>query len=138
MEPMLAYSHALVSIAGMVLIWAVLSPLSAIKKESAGAEAGGAPPEDYANPAYRWFRAYMNLTETMPSFLGAVGAAILAGAAPFWVNLLASIFFLSRIAVAIVHIRGIGKKSGGLRSIVYTVGWACCIALAVLAIIAVF
>ena len=138
MEAFSEYGHALASVAGMVLMWAVLSPLSSIKKEKAGAEVGAAPAEDYENPAYRWYRAYMNLTETMPFFVGAVGTAMLAGASPFWVNLLASLFLVSRIAAAYVHIQGIGKKSGGPRSMLFVVGWACCIVLAILAIVAVF
>ena len=138
MQTFSEYGHAIASIAGMVLVWAALNPLSAIKKEKAGAESGGAPPEDYTSSAYRWYRAYMNLTETMPFFVAAVGAAILAGAAPFWVNLLASVFLVSRVVMVYVHVSGIGNKSGGPRSILFTVGWVCCIALAAFAIAAVF
>ena len=139
MEPFSDYAHAIVSLAGLVLLWAVLNPLSAILKEKAGAAPGGAPPEsDYASRPYRAFRAYSNLTETLPAFAAALTAAILAGANPFWVNLLASIFFVSRIVVAYVHIQGIGKASGGLRSLIFALGWATCIGLAVVAAAAAF
>ena len=51
---------------------------------------------------------------------------------------MASVFLLIRIAMAVIHVQGIGKPSGGVRSIVFTVGWAISIILAVLAIIAAF
>lgn len=139
METFASYGHAIASLAGMVLLWAVMNPLSAIMKEKAGAVPGGPPPSsDYGNAAYRWYRAYANLTETMPFFVAAVTAAMLAGASPYWVNLLAALFLLSRIAVAVIHVRGIGKPSGGARSIVFVIGWALNIALAVFALVAVF
>ncbi|MGR3712102.1 MAG: MAPEG family protein [Shimia sp.] len=138
MEQFAEYGHAIASLAGMVLLWAVLNPLSSIIKEKAGAIPGGAPEADYAQPAYRWYRAYGNLVETAPFYTLAVGGAILAGASPFWVNLLASLVFVSRIAMAYVHCKGIGKASGGLRSYLFIFGWACLIALAILTIVAVF
>ena len=138
MEIFSPYGHAIVALALMVLVWAVMNPLGALKKQQAGTTAGGIPETDYASPAYRWHRAYSNLTETMPFFATAVFTAILAGASPFWVNLHASVFFVSRIAVAYVHIKGIGKPGGGLRSQLFVVGWAICIILAIMAIWAVF
>ncbi len=138
MEAFDAYGHAIVALALMVIVWGAMNPLSAINKEKAGAAPGGSVPEDYTDPAYRWQRAYANLTEVMPFFVAAVVAAMLAGASAVWVNWLASLFLLSRIAVAVAHVRGIGKPSGGLRSILFTVGWAISLALAVLAMVAVF
>jgi uncharacterized MAPEG superfamily protein len=138
MDQFAEYGHALASIAGMVILWAVINPLSTLKKEAQGVVAGGELEADYANPAYRWHRAYQNLTEVFGVFCGIVIVAILAGANPFWVNLLASVFLLSRIAVVFVHVRGIGKPNGGLRSMIFVFGWALCIALAVFALIAVF
>ena len=44
----------------------------------------------------------MNAIETSGPFIGATVAAILAGAAPFWVNLFASVFIVARVAVAYV------------------------------------
>lgn len=138
MEQFSQYEHALASIAGLVLLWAVLNPLSALKKEAQGTVAGGNPEPDYKNPAYRWHRTYQNLTEVFGVFCGVVFAAILAGANPFWVNLLASAFFASRLLMAFVHVRGIGRPSGGLRSMIFVFGWAMCSALAIFTLIAVF
>ena len=138
MEHFAEYGHAVVSLAGLGLLWAVLGPLSAVMKERSGAAPGGDVAPDYANPAYRWSRAYANLTETAPAFVAVVVAAMAAGASPFWTNLLAALFLLSRIVVAFVHIRGLGKPAHGLRSILFTIGWASVTILAVFAIIAVF
>lgn len=139
MDAFAEYGHAIASLAGLVVLWGVMNPLSAIKKGRAGAVSGGAPPSSsYSDPAYRWYRAYANLTESVPFFAMALVAAILAGSSPVWVNLLASVFLLIRIAMAVIHVQGIGKPSGGLRSIVFTMGWAISIILAVLAIIAAF
>ena len=137
MEGFEAYGYTIASLAFMALFAAVMSPLSAIMKEKAGAAPGGTVPEDYSNSAYRWHRAFANLTETLPVFAASAVAAILAGASPFWINLFAVLFVVSRILVAVVHIRGVGKPSGGARSILFTVGWAMTILMAIFAIVAV-
>ena len=131
------YGHALVSVAGTVMLWVGMGPVSATMKEKAGAAPGGTVPEDYSNPAFRWHRAYANLTESLPAFAAAVMVAVLAGASPFWVNLLASLFLVSRIAMAYVHVQAIGKPAGGLRSILFGVGWAATAIIAVFGILAV-
>jgi len=63
-------------------------------------------------------------------------AAILAGASPFWVNLLATVFLLSRLVVAFIHIRGIGAENMGPRTMIFVVGWAACLILGLMAIVA--
>lgn len=138
MEQFSAYGHAIVAVAATALIGLVLNPLSAIKKSAKGVTSGSLPEPDYADPTYRWARAYLNLTEMMGLFVGATVAAMLAGASPFWVNLLASLFLLSRLVVAVVHVRGLGKPDTGLRTAIFTVGWAAAIGLSLLAIAAVF
>lgn len=136
MEAFSAYGLAMISIAGCALIGLVLGPVSAARNGARGVVSGSLPQPDYADPAYRWSRAHLNLTEMMGLFAAAAMAAILAGANPFWVNLLACVFFLGRIAVAIVHISGVGKPDAGPRTMVFTIGWLASIALAILAIFA--
>ncbi len=137
MDTFAEYGHAIVAIALTALVGLALNPFSAIWKTSKGVTAGGPPPPDYGNPTYRMERAYQNLTEMMGLFVGSTGAAILAGASPFWVNFFASVYCLSRVVVAFVHIQGIGKPVRGLRTGIFVVGWACCIVLALMAIWAV-
>jgi uncharacterized MAPEG superfamily protein len=138
MEAFEAYGHAIVALALTVLLWAAIGPVSAVMKEKVGAAPGGSVPEDYATPAYRWQRAYANLTESLPAFAAAVLIAMLAGASPFWINLFAALFLVGRIAMAVVHVQGLGKPSGGLRSILYSVGWLATILIALFAAVAVF
>jgi len=137
-DALAAYSHALVALAGFAVIVLLLSPVSALAKQKAGLAPGGTPAEDYANPAYRLNRAYLNGCETLPIFLTVTLLAILAGAAPFWVNMLASLVLVTRILMVIVHIRGIGRAQAGARTIFYVTGWALMLGLAILALVALF
>ena len=95
---------------------------------------GATPSEDYSDPAYRLHRAYQNGAETLPVFATVTIAAILAGASPFWVNLLASLALVTRVAMLVVHLRGIGKPHSGIRSVFYVAGWACMLVTGILAI----
>ena len=138
MENFSAYGPALISLAAVGLFGLMLSPLSALKKQAAGLITGASPSQDYADPAYRWDRAHLNLIETYGYFAGITVAAILAGVSPFWVNLLAVIFLVTRLIVAVVHVRGIGQQANGPRTMIYVAGWFCALALAVLTIYAVY
>ncbi len=133
MEAFAQYGHALVALAGLAVVQFVLSPLSALRKTAAGLAPGAQPPADYADPCYRWHRAYSNLTESFGAFVAVTVAAILAGAAPFWVNLFASLFFVLRVVLAAIHIGGYGRPDAGLRSITYVAGVLMCLCLAFLA-----
>ncbi len=138
MEQFAAYGHAIVAMAATALFGLIINPLTAVAKMNTGHTAGATPSADYDDKTYRFNRAYLNLTEIMGFFVAATMAAILAGADPTWVNWLAAIFFVARLLHFIVHYGGIGPMNFGPRTIVFTVGWLCCILLAVLAILAVF
>lgn len=138
MEAFSEYSHALASLVVFTLITLALSPFSALAKQKAGLAPGATPQEDYAEKAYRLNRAYLNGCETLPAFLTVTLVAVLAGAAPFWVNLLASMALVSRIVMILIHLQGSGKPHGGLRSIFYVIGWACMAGLALMALVEVF
>lgn len=132
-----SYGHAIVAMALMGLMTIVLSPLSAMRKTADGLAPGATPPQDYDNATYRWHRAYANATETTGTFALVTLAAILAGAAPFWVNLFASVFVLMRLVMLAIHLRG-GKADMGARSFAYVGGALMCVLLALMAIVAVF
>lgn len=138
MEAFAAYSHALAALVVFTLITLALSPFSALAKQKAGLAPGATPEQDYASKAYRLNRAYLNGCETLPAFLTVTLAAVLAGAAPFWVNLLASLALVSRIIMVFIHLQGIGKPHSGPRSVFYVIGWVCMAGLAILALAAVF
>ncbi|TMV07993.1 MAPEG family protein [Ruegeria sediminis] len=138
METFAEYSHAIASLVIFTLIVLALSPFSAISKQGKGLAPGAAPEQDYADKAYRLNRAYLNGTETLPSFVAVTVAAILLGASPFWVNLLATLALVSRIVMLVVHLQGIGKPHSGIRSVFYVAGWACMVVLALMALVAAF
>ena len=104
MESFSAYGHTLVSMAILVLIWSVLSPVSAVKKQNEGTVSGAIPEADYGSATYRWHRAHANLSETMPFFVAAASAAMFAGVSAHVVNLLSSLFMVSRLILAIATI----------------------------------
>ncbi len=133
-----AYGHAIVSVALVALIALILAPISAAEKAKLGLTAGAVPEPDYASKAYRCSRAHLNVTEVMGTFAAVTVAAILAGAAPFWVYLFASLFFLARLVHAVVHVKGIGAEAAGIRTISFVFGSAMCLLLAIMAILAVF
>ena len=132
------YGHAVASVVIFSLIILVLAPFSALAKQAKGLAPGAAPAQDYSDSAYRMNRAYLNGTETLPAFVAVTVAAILMGVGPFWVNLLASIALVARVAMLVVHIRGVGKPNSGLRSITYVIAWACMVAMGVMALVAAF
>ena len=137
MDAFAQYGHALLAMVGVAVFQMLLSPLSAMRKTRAGIAPGAQPPADYGDACYRWHRAYGNLAESVGAFVAVTVAAILAGAAPFWVNLFASIFLAVRVVLAVVHIKGIGKPDMSVRSFTYVAGWLMCLCLAYLAIKAV-
>lgn len=138
MEEFAAYGHAIVAMAGVAILTLILSPLSAIKKTAKGLAPGSQPEADYGDPCYRWHRAYSNLAESIGTFAIVTVAAMLAGANPYWVNLLAAAFLVIRIVLVFVHIKGIGRPDMGVRSYTYVAGWLICLVLAIMAVLAVF
>lgn len=130
-----AYSHAIVALALWAFLVSVLSGLSGVGRTAENRCECGKPERDYANPVYRRERAFMNAVETSGPFVAALVAAILAGAAPFWVNAAASLFVLARLATAFVHIR---TENQTMRSLTWFIGLLCILALIVLALGAVF
>ncbi len=131
MEAFDAYSHALASLALWSLISIALGMLSTIGRNAENTCACGQPKRDYSSIVYRRGRAFGNAIEMSGPFIGATVAAILTGAAPFWVNVFASVFVVSRIVTAVVHI---GTQNQPARSVTWMVGWICVIAMAVMAV----
>ncbi len=127
-----AYSHALASFGGFALLLIVLSALSTIGRNAENRTASGAVKRDYDDVVYRRGRAFMNAVEAGTPFVAATLGAILVGASPFFVNLLATVFLLARVATAFVHIRTTNQT---LRSATWAVGVICVVILAVMTIL---
>ncbi|WGH77651.1 MAPEG family protein [Jannaschia ovalis] len=128
------YAHTLAALALWALLQLGLAGVSTVGKARARS-AGGLPVRDYSDPAYRRHRAFQNAIETSGAFVAAAVAAMLTGGAPFWVNLLATLFLVARIATAAVHI---GTEVQWLRSATWTLGFLCVIGLALIALAGAF
>ncbi len=135
MEPFAPYGHALVALAATAIFGLLMAPIAGMHKATLGLAPGCEPEADYSSPVYRWHRAYLNLAETMGFFAAVTVPAILAGGSPFWVNLYASVFFVSRVVMAVIHIRGLGAADTSLRSFAYALGMLMCVLLGLTAII---
>ncbi|WP_375228090.1 MAPEG family protein [Roseobacter sp. S98] len=130
-----AYSHALAALALWAVLVSVLGMVSTRGRSPENRCDCGKPKRDYANPVYRAERAFMNAVEVSGPFVAATVAAVLTGAAPFVVNLLASLFIVVRVAMAFVHIR---TENQSARSACFAAGLLCILALAVMAVVAAF
>ncbi len=128
------YAHALAALGGWAILMMVLGILSVVGKPRAMTESGQ-PVRDYSDPFYRRDRAFRNAIETTGPFLAATLGAVLVGAAPFWVNLFASVFLVARIAMAVVHI---GTTVQPPRSAFWMLGMICTLALAIMAVFGAF
>lgn len=124
-----AYSPALAALSGFAVLMLVLAALSTFGRSSENRTESGMVKRNYADPAYRRARAFLNAIEIAGPFIAATLAAILSGVSAGWVNTLAMVFFLSRIAVAAVHI---GTENQTLRSALWFVGLACVLLLALI------
>ncbi|MFM1815882.1 MAG: hypothetical protein RLZ98_2577 [Pseudomonadota bacterium] len=138
MDQFSEYAYAIASMAGFVLLTLAIGPFAAGRKARDGLVSGASPTPDYSDLTYRLWRAHLNASEMMGVFVAATVSAILAGAAPSWVNIIAVLFFLSRIAHAVVHIAGVGAADYGPRTYLFIFGWFMCAFLALMAIFAVF
>ena len=121
-----------------MLLVQYLNIRTGLGKANAGVVPGAMPEASFENSLYRTARAYLNAAETLTVFTTVVVMCILAGANPFWVNLLASVAMVTRVLMAVVHVRAIGQLNGGVRTMLFALGWLINIILAFLAIGAVF
>ena len=135
MEQFTEYGHAIASLALWGLLIVVLSLASTRGRTAENRCDCGKPKRDYSDRSYRSERAFMNAVETSGPFVAAVVAAMFAGVAPFWVNVLASVFLVSRIMMAVVHI---GTENQALRSTSFMIGFVTLIVLILMTVVAVF
>jgi uncharacterized MAPEG superfamily protein len=137
-EQFAQYGYAIASVAVYAVIAQILSMATGIRKDSVGLAPGAPHAPDYGDPSYRLDRTFMSTMEMLGIYTVIVFAAILAGADPFWINLLASAGMLLRVVSNSVYMRGIGKPYGGLRTYLVSVASVINLAMAVLAIAAVY
>ncbi|MEM9795123.1 MAG: MAPEG family protein [Pseudomonadota bacterium] len=133
-ETFAPYAHTIVALALWPIVQILLS-FAAVSGTPRAKTDSGHPVRDYSDPFYRRHRAFLNAQEAAAPFIAASVAAILAGASPFWVNLFASVFLVSRLATASVHIL---TEVQWLRSATWLFGFLSTIALAILALVGAF
>ncbi len=135
MEAFDPYGHAIASLALWGLMMIALSIISTGGKVPKDRAESGLPKRDYSNQAYRRHRAFQNAIETSPAFISVTLAAILADGMPTVVNICASLFLVSRIAMAYIHV---WTENQPLRSAAFGFGWLMIIFLALAALAGIF
>ncbi|MCP5075414.1 MAG: MAPEG family protein [Rhodobacteraceae bacterium] len=138
MDHFAQYSHAIAAVLIYALIAQILNAATGIRKGNDNLAPGASQPQDYDNAGYRLDRTYMNSVEVLSFYAAIVFAAILAGASPFWINLLASAALVFRICANVVYLRGIGKGYGGIRTVFLVLISLCNLGMVAFALIAVF
>ena len=136
MEQFAEYSHAILSVVIVALVAQILNAATGIRKGGLNMQPGAHHEADYDNPAYRLDRTYMNTVETLVFYAAIVFAAVLAGANPFWTNVLASAAMVIRVIANVIYLRGIGKGYGGIRTVFLVLFSLCNIVLVLLTIAA--
>lgn len=131
------YQTALLALAVLALIVLFQSPFGAYIAFVRGKGVPGvAPTTGHDDLGFRALRCYANGAENLPAFAVAVFVAILAGADAGLVNMLAVAHAALRVLYAAIYYGGIGKPSGGLRSLVYAVGWLVNFVIGIVAVMA--
>lgn len=138
MEQFSDYGHAIVSVVLFAVLAQVLNAMTGIRKGAKNLMPGQGHEADYDDLAYRIDRAYMNGVEILGIFAVVTFAAILAGANAFWVNLFASAVLVIRLIYTFAYFRKIGAPYGGLRTNLSILSAAAIVAIAILAVVAVF
>ncbi len=116
MQDFASYGWALAAVALYGVMAQVLNAATGMKKGAHKMIPGESYVPDFSNPSYRLDRTYMNSIEMMVFFTALVLTAIMAGADPLWVNLLAVIGLLLRVAANTLYLSGKGGQYGGLRT----------------------
>lgn len=138
MDQLSAYGHAIVAVVLYAVVANILNAATGIRKGSLNLAPGATVDPDYASRDWRLDRTYMNAVEMLTFYAAITFAAILAGANPFWVNLLASIGLLTRLATCVIYLQGIGAGYGGIRTIMAIIASIANVGMAILALAAVF
>lgn len=118
----------------MILIQNFMTaPLSFLNNE----QSPGMPlKHDHSKLSFRALRTYSNSTESFPVFAVALLVAIAAGASPLLINWFAGIYLAFRSAFWGVYYSGLGKVTGGPRTLCYVGGLITNIAVACTALYA--
>ena len=138
LEPLLQpYHWALLASCVLVLMVLIQNFLTAPLAFLKGEQIPGGPVQGgHHLLSYRVLRTHANSTENLGVFGFALLLAIVASVAPIWVNWLAIIHVIFRMAFWVVYYSGIGKVAGGLRTMCFVGGLVSNVILGVFALVA--
>lgn len=129
-----AYGVSLAGLAVLTIMTLIMAPLAAMKKAKAGLLPGQEPPADFNSAAYRWDRIHANSVEALVTMSVATFLAIFAGISVWVVAVLVWVHVAARVGFWGVYAVNVGKPAGGLRSILFVVGRAMTLILAIAAL----
>lgn len=134
---LVAYQFSFLALAILAMIALIQSFLSAPLAFSSEEQTPGMPLQlDHTRLSFRALRTYANTVENLPAIGFALFTAIAAGASPWIVNLLAGIHLAFRLLYWVIYYSGVGRVTGGPRTIAYVGGSLANIAIAGMAIVA--
>ena len=93
---------------------------------------------DYDNKTFRFYRTHMNSVENLSMFIAALALAMITGVNASLVTWLVAIHVIARLAFWGVYYSGIGAIAGGVRTIVFVIGFTASVILAASALRAAF
>ncbi|MEM7615190.1 MAG: MAPEG family protein [Pseudomonadota bacterium] len=109
------------------------APLAFVREE----QTPGMPLQfDHSKLSFRALRTYQNSVESLPAFLAALLAAVIAGASPTLVNVTAGVYLAARLAFWGFYYAGVGKVAGGPRTLSFVICLLANLILAVAAFVA--
>ena len=137
-EMLTTYQTAITLAALLVVAVHLQSFLSALFKIVLGKQAPGVPAAgNNSDKAFRIYRTHMNSVENLSMFIAALIFAMIAGVSASLVNWLVIIHVIARLAFWAVYYPGPGALAGGLRTIVFVIGFTASMVLAIAALFAV-
>ncbi|NNE23615.1 MAG: MAPEG family protein [Rhizobiales bacterium] len=137
-EMLTTYQTAITLAALLVVAVHLQSFLSAMFKIVLGKQAPGVSAAgDYTDRTFRIYRTHMNSVENLTIFIAALIFAMIAGVNASLVNWLVIIHVVARLAFWAVYYPGLGALAGGLRTIVFVIGFTASMVLAITALFAV-
>jgi uncharacterized MAPEG superfamily protein len=118
-----AYQFSFLVLAILALIALIQSFMNAPLAFGSGQQTPGMPLQhDHNDLSFRALRTYANTVENLPAIGFALLMAIVAGASPWIINLLAGIHLGFRLLFWAVYYSGVGKVTGGPRTMAYVGG----------------
>jgi uncharacterized MAPEG superfamily protein len=134
-----AYNCALIALAVLCLAILIQSFLAGVLGLGKSDEEPGRPLKgSHQDFTFRTLRTYANSVENLPVFATTVFLAIIVNASPGWVNWLASIHVVLRLAFWAVYYSGVGAVAGGPRTITFVLGWLTNLILVIVVLVALF